>query len=277
MSAEVIVLNSHGVGQITEIDTLPRLGETITGYNWRIAQDGGKGSNCSISLGRLGIKTAFIGKVGNDLWGDLGETWMREAGVDVSCLIRSDEVSTGTGLILLMNDGNNTIIHGESSGCALTEDEIQRSIEHHRKARIIISGFEVPMEKALFGLKIAKQMGIYTILNPSPIPKEKVPALDFVDMLIINEQEGNALSGVDAEEESDLKPFLEKIKKEYGCRSVIMTLGAQGAVCLTEQNKFLECVAPKVKVVDSTGAGDAFAAAFAAGLIWNFHIQKALE
>ena len=130
MNADVLVFNHHGVGQIVEIERLPRLGETIVGYNWRIAQDGGKGSNCAIALGRMGVKTAYVGKVGNDAWGDLGKCWMEEAGVDVSCLLRSDEISTGTGLIMLMEDGQNTIVHGESSFRAMTDEEIEEYCYH---------------------------------------------------------------------------------------------------------------------------------------------------
>jgi ribokinase len=89
-----------------------------------VAEDGGKGSNVSVALGRLNIDTAYIGKVGNDPWGDLGEKWLQDAGVDVTYMYRTDEVSTGTGLILIGPDGQNAIIDGDRSSVALKEQEV---------------------------------------------------------------------------------------------------------------------------------------------------------
>ena len=117
---DVIVLNSHGVGQYAYADHMPVWGETLCVTKWHVAEDGGKGSNVSVALGRLGIDTAYIGKVGNDPWGDLGEKWMQDAGVDTTYLYRTDEVSTGTGLILIGPDGQNTVIDGDSSSVKLT-------------------------------------------------------------------------------------------------------------------------------------------------------------
>lgn len=277
MNADVLVFNHHGVGQIVEIERLPRLGETIVGYNWRIAQDGGKGSNCAIALGRMGVKTAYVGKVGNDAWGDLGKCWMEEAGVDVSCLLRSDEISTGTGLIMLMEDGQNTIVHGESSFRAMTDEEIESCIKQHQDAQIMISGFEIPAEKALFGLKIGKSLGMKTLLNYSPIPKEPISDLSFVDIVVINEQEGEALTGIQVNAQTDLAAMMCVILGKYHCGNVIMTLGARGAVSLDENRGLIQCESPTVQVVDSTGAGDAFLAAFSAGLVWKYTQKQAME
>lgn len=277
MGTDVIVFNSHSVGQLVEIQQLPKLGETINGRNWRIAQDGGKGSNCSIALGRMGIKTAYIGKVGYDIWGDLGERWMKEAGVDVSCLLRSDDVSTGTGLIMLMKNGQNTIIHGESSCRAMMEKEIVDCIDLHKEAKIFISGFEIPMEKALYGIRYAKTLGMTTILNLSPVPDEQIPILDFVDMVIINEQESRAIDNFTEDKHTNIEAMLNRLTKKYRCGKIIVTLGSKGAATLDDQQQLVGFRAPKVKAIDSTGAGDAFIAAFAAGLIWNYDINKAIE
>ena len=79
MSAkDVIVLNSHGVGQYAYCDHMPVWGETLPVKKWHIAEDGGKGSNVAVALGRLGLDVAYIGKVGNDPWGDLdARGWSR--------------------------------------------------------------------------------------------------------------------------------------------------------------------------------------------------------
>ena len=126
---DVIVLNSHGVGQYAYTDHMPVWGETLPVKNWHVAEDGGKGSNVTVALGRLGLKVAYIGKVGNDPWGDLGDKWMTDAGADTTYLYRTDEVSTGTGLILIGPDGQNAIIDGDSSSVKLTVGEVTAALD----------------------------------------------------------------------------------------------------------------------------------------------------
>ena len=168
---DVIVLNSHGVGQYAYTDHMPKWGETLSVKKWHVAEDGGKGSNVSVALGRLGINTAYIGKVGNDPWGDLGEKWMGGAGVDTTYMYRSDEVSTGTGLILIGPDGQNTVIDGDSSSIALTKEEVYEALDNMKGSKYFVAGFEVPMHIALAGSKYAKDLGMITALNPSPCRK----------------------------------------------------------------------------------------------------------
>ena len=117
---DVIVLNSHGVGQVCHIKRFPRRGETLEATNWHVEEDGGKGATVSVALGRLGVSTGYIGKVGYDPWGDMGDQWMSESGVDTTYMYRDHSVSTGTGLILIEEDSTNTIIDGDSACQALT-------------------------------------------------------------------------------------------------------------------------------------------------------------
>ena len=119
---DVIVLNSHGVGQVCHIKRFPRRGETLEATNWHVEEDGGKGATVSVALGRLGVSTGYIGKVGYDPWGDMGDQWMSESGVDTTYMYRDHSVSTGTGLILIEEDNTNTIIDGDSACQALTWD-----------------------------------------------------------------------------------------------------------------------------------------------------------
>ena len=274
---EVIVLNSHGVGQYAEADHMPRWGETISVKNWRVAEDGGKGSNVSVALGRLGIDTAYIGKVGNDPWGDLGEKWMGDAGVDCTYLYRTDDVATGTGLILIGPDGQNTIIDGDSSSRALTLDEVTSALDDMAGSKIFVTGFEVPQATSLAGARHAKALGMLTALNPSPLPEEPMGTLGYIDYLFINEVEGRYILGLDEGTEYDARGLMEQVREMYGCRDVIMTLGGDGAAAL-EGDEFWTVPAVKVeKVVNTAGAGDGFMAATVANLIWGKSLRKAIE
>jgi ribokinase len=274
---DAIVLNSHGVGQYANAEKMPEWGETLRVTNWHIDQDGGKGTNVSVALGRLGIKTAYIGKVGRDPWGDLGEKWMNDAGVDTTYMYRSDDVATGTGLILIGPDGQNTVIDGDSSSVALTQEEVRQAIKAMEKSRLFITGLEVPETIALAGARYAKELGITTVLNPSPLPEKPMGKLDYIDYLFLNEVEGKFI--LDFTKDTKLSPreIIEKIREQYQCKTVIMTLGAQGAAGLDAKG-YWEVPALKVSsVVNTAGAGDGFLAASMGKLLLGSDIRAATK
>ena len=274
---DVIVLNSHGVGQYAYCDHMPSWGETLAVKRWHVAEDGGKGSNVAVALGRLGLDCAYVGKVGNDPWGDLGETWMTKAGVDCTYLLRTDEVSTGTGLILLGPDGQNTVIDGDSSSLALRQEEVDDALDAMKGTRFLVTGFEIPEHIALASARRAKELGMRTALNPSPFPEEPMGRLDFVDYLFINEVEGRFIEGLDRDDAIDAEALVRKVKETYGVHNVVMTLGGEGSCALTEDGAFFTVApTPVDTVVNTAGAGDGFMAATVAKLVWGCSLQDAM-
>lgn len=274
---DVIVLNSHGVGQYAYTDHMPKWGETLSVKNWYVAEDGGKGTNVAVALGRLGINTAYIGKVGMDPWGDLGEKWLKEAGVDATYMYRTDEVSTGTGLILIGPEGQNTVIDGDSSSVALKKEEVIRALDDMKGSKYFVTGFEVPMHIALAGAKHAKELGMLTALNPSPLPEEPMDRLDYIDYLFINEVEGKYICNEAEEKEIEPRKLMEEVQKIYGVKNVIMTAGGNGSMALCG-DEFWTVPPVKVdKVVNTAGAGDGFMAAAVANLVWGKSLKEAME
>lgn len=274
---DVIVLNSHGVGQYAFTDHMPKWGESLSVKNWYVAEDGGKGSNVSVALGRLGINTAYIGKVGNDPWGDLGEKWMGGAGVDTTYMYRTDEVSTGTGLILIGPDGRNTVIDGDSSAVALTEKEVIDAIDAMKGSKYFITGFEVPMKLALAGAKHAKSLGMCTALNPSPLPEEEMGELDYIDYLFINDVEGRYICDEVDNTEIDSLQLAKEVQVRYKVENVVMTLGEEGSMALCGEETWKIAPIKVDKVVNTAGAGDGFMAATIANLIWGAELKEAME
>ena len=278
MSAkDVIVLNSHGIGQYAYCDHMPVLGESLSVKNWHIAEDGGKGSNVAVALGRLGVLTAYIGKVGYDPWGDLGEKWMRDAGVDVTYLYRSHEISTGTGLVLLGPDGQNTVIDGEGSSRALTEEEILNALEAMKGSSWLVTGFEIPTHLALFAAQYAKKLGMKTALNPSPFPKEKVGSLKYIDYLFINEVEGRYMCGKEKSASVDPVQLTNEIRDLYGIRNIVMTMGSNGSFALCGNDIYYAKPVSVANVVNTAGAGDGYMASVIACLIKGMKMQKAMN
>lgn len=272
---DVIVLNSHGVGQFCRIKRLPYLGETLRAWNWRVEEDGGKGTTVSVALGRLGVKTAYIGKVGKDPWGDLGFKWMGDAGVDTTFMYQSDEVSTGTGLVMIDDEGRNTIVDGDSSLEALTVDEIVAALNAMKSAKYFITGFAMPERLALAGAKIAHDMGMKTLLNPSPLPDHPMGDLAYIDFLVINEVEGMVLAGME-DQPKNYQAIIKKVRETYHCGTIVMTIGEEGSMVFDGDNIYSH-PAIKVKTVDTTGAGDSFLAAFTANLVWGKNVDEASE
>ena len=276
--AEVIVLNSHGVGQYAYADRMPRWGETMRVTRWHIDQDGGKGTNISVALGRLGLNVSYIGKVGNDPWGDLGEKWMQDAGVDTTFLYRTDEVATGTALILLGPNGENAIIDGDSSSEKLTIEEIVSAIDARKEARMFVTGFEIPARLSLQGAKYAKSLGMTTFLNPSPLPETPVGKLEFIDYLIVNEVEADFLLHVPEGEKREPEATVHLLKDHYRCTSVILTMGEKGSCLVDHEGKCFSVSAPKPeRIINTAGAGDGYLSAFVYKLFTGAPLREAAE
>lgn len=274
---DVIVLNSHGVGQYAYTDHMPKWGETLSVKNWHVAEDGGKGTNVSVALGRLGINTAYIGKVGNDPWGDLGEKWLQDAGVDATYMYRTDEVSTGTGLILIGPDGQNTVIDGDSSSVALKVEEVYQALDAMAGSRYFVAGFEVPMHIALAGARHAKELGMITALNPSPLPEEAMGRLDYIDYIFINEVEARYICGEDKDTEMEPEALMKEVREKYGVGNIVMTMGSDGSTALVGDTVIKVAPTRVEKVVNTAGAGDGFMAAVVANLVWGKDLRQAME
>jgi ribokinase len=273
---DVIVLNSHGVGQVCEVKRLPRRGETLAAKNWRVEEDGGKGCTVSVALGRLKISTGYIGKVGCDPWGELGDKWMTEAGVDTTFMYKDPAVTTGTGLIMVDEEGYNTIVDGDSACEFLTLEETRTAIEAMKEARFFISGFGMPFRKALDGVKIAKEHGMLTLCNISPLPDEHMGNLDYLDYMVLNDVEARILAGLPEDSSVPKRDFMRKLIDEYHCKGVIMTCGEHGSSIL-DGDTFFEIAPIPVKVVDTVGAGDGYLAAVTAGLVRGKSLREACE
>lgn len=275
IKVDVIVLNSHGVGQICHIKRLPRRGETMGATDWRVEEDGGKGATVSVALGRLGINAGYIGKVGYDPWGDMGEQWMKESGVDTTFMYRDHSVSTGTGLIMVDEDGLNTIVDGDSACSALTWEETHRAIEAMKEARILITGFGMPYQKALDGARIAKEeFGMLTLCNTSPLPAEPMGELPYLDFIVLNDIEARVLCGLSEDFPAQYDVMLKQIREKYRTRGVIMTCGDKGSAVLDGEELWTVDPTP-VEAVDTIGAGDGYLAAAAACLIWGKTLKEA--
>jgi ribokinase len=274
---DVVVLGHHGCGgNRVRVHHMPVPGETIIAWDNQIIKDGGKGSHQAIVICRLGGKAAFIGKIGSDEQSKISKEWLVEDGVNIKHLLHSNLKLPHAGLIMVDDEGVNTIIMVEGVRNTLTYEEVKPGIEDFKRAKIFITNFEIPIRTALEGAKLAKSLGMMTILNPAPAPEQKIGELDFIDIIIPNEPEAKSMADKDLNAEFDPLDASVRIRQKYKVGKVIITLGADGVFGFDGIKSWRVPPIP-VKAVNSTGAGDAFIGSFAWALLNGKDVLKAME
>lgn len=274
---KVVCINGAGIGQYCDVVRIPRKGETAIPTNLRYAKDSGKGVNNAIVIGRLGGDVAYVGKVGKDDGGELNEQWLREAGVNLEHFWLQEGVSTSLGLILIAEDGENLIINFDSPSSDPTLDEIIPHLRALKGAEYLITGLEIPRDVAFECARVGNELGMKVFMNASPFddPSEIIK-MPFVDTMIVNAMEADLLLGIESKGTTDWDEAARRLAEKYEVKNVIITLGGDGAVAHGERGCG-RVGGIKVKVVDESGAGDAFLSVFVQGLILGKDVQNALD
>lgn len=259
--ASIAVVGSYGVGLTFEVDRVPQAGETVTGEHFR-ADPGGKGSNQAIGAARLGARVSLLTAVGNDQFGDEARRIWAAEGVDAGAVVRIP-LATMAGVILVENGGENRIVIVPGALSALTPQHVEAFAPQIAAADACLVQLEIPLETARHALVTARREGVRTILNPAPAPARPLPEdlLGLADHLTPNYSEACRLVGVTAGAEE-----LAELLREAGARSVAITLGGEGALLSTARGSERVPSLAAGRVLDTTGAGDAFNAAFAVAL-----------
>ena len=234
--ARVAIVGSYGVGLTVELDRVPDAGETVVGRSFR-RDHGGKGSNQAVGCARLGAEVDFLTAIGDDAFGHDAVALWREEGVRAEAVVLP--AATMTAPILVEPSGQNRIVVVPGALALLGRAHVDAFAERIASADICVVQLEIPVDTALYALEVARRAGVRTILNPAPAPAE--PIAPEVDYLTPNETEIDAVRGARG--------------------TLVLTLGEEGARLGDELVPAFPAAA-----VDTTGAGDAFTAAFAVAL-----------
>lgn len=261
---KVTVLASYITELIFRVPRLMKVGETIegsfeTGY-------GGKGFNMAIASSRAGAPVQVILKVGRDNYGDTAVSMLKENDVSIKHVFRSEESPSGAGVILLLPEGDNAIAIDSGANATLTSQEIELCAPAIKASKIVLTPLEMPVEAILKAFSIASKYNVTTILNPAPAPTKGIPPalIQSTDILTPNETEAETLTGIVLDSDKKIEEAAGRLLN-MGFRAVVITLGKRGAYyCQGSEKGFL--AAPKVKTVDTTGAGDAFNGGMATAL-----------
>lgn len=260
---DVVVVGSANLDLVVAVQVLPRPGETVLAYDVREGV-GGKGLNQAVAASRVGARTAFIGAVGDDEAGGRIRRVLIEDGVDVAGLAQTTGAS-GRAVVLVEAGGENSILvvpGANSSVHSLAPAQLQQV----RNSAVLLLQLEIPAAGVVAAARAALEGGVRVILNAAPAVSVPPEVLELVDVLVVNQHEAQALLGGDpgvgkAAADVVLSSLLELAP------AAVLTLGAAGSAFADRSTGVPRLHhPPRVRSVDTTGAGDTFTGVLAGRL-----------
>jgi ribokinase len=263
----ITVLGSCSLDFVVRQPRLAHPGETIFGTSLTVVP-GGKGLNQAIAAARAGADVAFLGAVGDDEFGQAVRDALQDAEVGTGGLVTVPG-STGTAHIAVLDGGENAIAIVPAANAAVTEfDDDARKMLHG--SRYLVAQFERPLPLVHQAFAAARELGMQTVLTPSPVQEIPDGLLELVDILVPNAIEARQLAGIEDERDAAIA-----LSRRAGL--VILTRGEHGAVVMRDGRIELEIPARKVDVVDTTAAGDTFVGGLVAWLADGASLENALR
>jgi ribokinase len=269
-SGHVVVAGSVNLDTFVRVARLPTAGETqiATGSSQRL---GGKGANQAVAARRAGSPVRMIGAVGDDMAARHLLRALASFGVDCDAIETIERTPSGSAVVVVDSAGENLIIVDSGANSRLTSFGAPDSLDG---AAVLIVQGEMPQAFTVAAVETAVSRGVRVMVNLAPF-SEWHPSYSVADPLVLNEVEAGQLLGQRPRGAADVSAMAGRILER--CRSAVVTIGAKGAVLVTPTTT-THVQAPAVKrVVDSTGAGDAFVGVTAAGLAQGFMLVEAVR
>lgn len=258
----MVVVGSVNTDYVMRVDRRPRPGETVTGGLLEV-HGGGKGANQALAATKCGAEVELIARVGDDPMGKERVEQLEKAGVGTSGVLVTKGVASGVAVISVTPDGENAITVAPGANALLSAADVEAESGLLREAKVVLVQFEVTMDAVVRAAELASENAA-VIVNCAPFRPVPAALLHRCDAVVANELEASQLAGVPISSPADALGAAGRVLT-LGTRALVVTLGAQGAVVVS--GEVAEHVpAPVTKVVDTTGAGDAFAGALAAAL-----------
>lgn len=274
MSGKIVVIGSMNTDMVINSERLPLPGETVVGGKFMM-NSGGKGANQAVAAARLGSDVYFIAKSGNDLFGRRAIEQFREDNINTDYMCSDSDLPSGVALVLVDENGENSILVAPGANASLSPSDIDAAEGLIADSKIVLMQLETPVETIEHAARMAHRYGNTVILNPAPACPLSDELLSNIDILIPNETEAALLSGIEINSIEDARTAAIEIARR-GIRTVIITLGSKGAF-IKDGDEFHLVNARKVKVVDTTAAGDTFCGALAVALTEDRGIVEAVE
>ncbi len=283
MSASLVVLGSANIDYTVAVERHPRPGETVLGGDV-VTATGGKGANQALAAARKGGAPVFLGAVGDDPGGRQLLEALTDGGVDVAVEVVAG-APTGVALITLARDGENSIVVAPgANGRVSAAPVVERLRALAGTGTVLLAQLEIPVDVVAAAAAAVEEAGGRVVLNLSPSSPVPDALLALCDPLVVNESEVSDLVGEPIADPAAAAAAAVALLER--CRSAVITLGGEGAVFASRADDGSAAAAgavsahrpaPRVEVVDTTGAGDAFVGALAAELAHGRSLEKAVE
>lgn len=266
---DAVVVGSINLDLIYTCERIPRPGETLHASG-SSTSPGGKGANQAVAAARLGAQVAMVGAVGDDGFADEALMLLRDAGV-AQDWIRRVEAPTGIAVIYVQDDGENSILVNAGANASLTSARIREEAALIAAAPIVVLQGEIPRDGIEAAAALSRQR---LVLNLAPVMELDPAVLRRADPLVVNEYEGRlAAAMLTGRQPSDDDAVVTSLLAAR-VPSVVLTRGAGGAL-VGDADGIDGVPSPRVDVVDTTGAGDAFVGALVAGLATGSDLRTA--
>ncbi|MDD4113900.1 MAG: ribokinase [Herbinix sp.] len=272
---KLLIVGSLNMDVVIDVDTMPKPGETIFGKKLSHIP-GGKGANQAYACGKLGADVSMIGAVGKDENGDKLLKNLQSVGVDTSGVQVLDYTVSGTAIITVNCEGENSIIVISGANYELNKEHINKHRNLIEECDVVVLQLEIPMETVVYVAELAKSLNKQVILDPAPAPKMLPDSLiKNIDIIKPNETELQTLTGMPTDTTDKIVAAADSLIKR-GIDKVVVTVGSKGTVLVTKDKH--EVFPPrKVEAVDTTAAGDAFTASLALKLVEGSSIEEAIK
>lgn len=267
---DVVVVGSANVDLVVTMANLPAPGETVLAHESRLLP-GGKGSNQAIAAARLGRHVAMIGRTGRDTGGELLRSSLSREGIDLTGFLAVDDTPSGQALVLVDDAAENSIVVIPGANALVSAETVDAAAGLISAATVVVAQLEVPVAAIVAAARLSR--GTF-VLNAAPAQTLAPELLAEVDVLVVNQTEFAVVIGGDAD--ADPATLAELLRGEGLPRRIVITRGAAGAR-VWDGGTLTDVPAPRVKVVDTTGAGDTFVGALADALARGSQLLDAAQ
>ena len=293
--ADVVVVGSANTDLTVAARTLPRPGETVTEGVLHTGF-GGKGANQAIAARRAGAEVAFVARMGEDEHAERYLRHLRAEGIDTAAVGRDRRAASGLALIAVDEAGRNQIAVAPGANTRLRPAHLKEGMQRVGAGSVVVAQLEVPVPTVEAAFRAAHRAGAKTVLNPAPVPSSADTRPDsadqdapgatppvrrlprslvaLTDVVVVNEVEAEQLSGLPVSGIISARRAAKALVAG-GFGAAVVTVGERGAVW-TGAGSGGRAAAPRVKVVDTVGAGDTFVGYLAAGLARGVPLEESV-
>ena len=274
MDKRILIIGSLNMDIVIEMKRMPLIGETVLGKNLTYVP-GGKGANQAYAAGKLGGKVTMLGCVGDDSLGQKLKDNLANSGTDASYIRNIEGKPTGTAIIYVNDDGDNSIVVISGANEACDVEYLKQNEALFAECDYVMFQMEIPYETIFYGIRRAKELGKTVVLNPAPAP-DGLPEDIWgkIDYLTPNETELLKLTGQQEMTMDNIRNGAHALL-EKGVKNILVTLGDKGVLFVNDRKEKL-FPARKVTAVDTTAAGDCSNGAFVTGLAEEMSFDEAI-